>query len=798
MSGSRIVCTAVFLQLAMSGIVFGTEQRPLTVWLIPSEEAEARAGAASASPDITGEIQRFNQTLKDGPVRVLNTLPPLDQQLIVWNEAFAVPNWTWVKNQTETVRALQRFATIHQVRINVRFVTWDRAFADLNLPRKPDPNNPPPDVVQIGTTWAAYFVSKGLLASRPSGNANLGAWQSVTGIPSAVLPYINDIRLLFFWKRLPAQAPSSSPLLLDTSTWERVLDSIRSQGGPEDRLAFAGGLTLNLLYDYCMLVWAGGGGCITSSDWRVHADLISENALRVPRMLTRAAGGNDGRRLLVVPESSHQELAQAFVAGEYRGTIEPANFVSRWKKDFEKTFKGTKRFWDHAAAAVPPQPFRGGSYLAVMPSPDLSPKAFDLAEFLATDSEYTTVLARNAHLPSLRAGYGMDVLVDALGGTRSDEAMQFTNAVQQANIQGRSLPDIPKWPTGVESTEVKEAMQRVWRRIGEGDLGRLDEEAHVAEDVLNQRVDRVAQVGHFLAQIWWLGAILVFSILAAFSIQGRKNLTKVRRALAQANTALMREGLALDQVRKLRGFSAMALLALARYHKSLHVYELVSDGPEDAKKRSIIAAGINGWRRGRNPENWKPASIYDVVWRAVLLSFDVVIEPDVYEKWETACQNRLQPPREFLEDMKLLRKSAVSEDSEPTYFIDICGEKDMLIQMPFLFEQTLACLLQNAIQASDRECEGRGPRKPILISIEPSQVTVTNDGDAFPPSIRKLINGCQMPEEFEGAVLTAVRSEGGRKPGIGLTEAYMIASEFYGGLKIANDQPKVSIRLKAG
>jgi len=67
-------------------------------------------------------------------VRVLNTLPPLDQQLIVWNSAFAVPNWAWVKNQTETIEALRRFATEQNTRIDVRFVTWDRAFADLARP----------------------------------------------------------------------------------------------------------------------------------------------------------------------------------------------------------------------------------------------------------------------------------------------------------------------------------------------------------------------------------------------------------------------------------------------------------------------------------------------------------------------------------------------------------------------------------------------------------------------------------------------------------------------------------------
>src|SRR4051794_31585943 len=87
--------------------------RPITVWLIPSEEAEARAAADPSA--IAREIQAFNKGLQGGRVRVLNTEPPLAQQLIVWNTAFALPNWAWVKNQRETIRAPQRFAALHKV-----------------------------------------------------------------------------------------------------------------------------------------------------------------------------------------------------------------------------------------------------------------------------------------------------------------------------------------------------------------------------------------------------------------------------------------------------------------------------------------------------------------------------------------------------------------------------------------------------------------------------------------------------------------------------------------------------------
>jgi hypothetical protein len=88
------------------------------------------------------------------------------------------------------------------------------------------------------------------------GTNRLSAWRrcqsrSLTlphGCPVRRTAVIKDTRLLFYWKRLPGEQPSSSSLVLETSTWNGVLDSLRSQGGPEDRLAFAGGLTLKFAF----------------------------------------------------------------------------------------------------------------------------------------------------------------------------------------------------------------------------------------------------------------------------------------------------------------------------------------------------------------------------------------------------------------------------------------------------------------------------------------------------------------------------------------------------------------------
>src|SRR5581483_5600253 len=157
---------------------------------------------------------------------------------------------------------------------------------------------------------------------------------------------------------------------------------------------------------------------------------------------------------------------------------------------------------------------------------------------------------------------------------------RFTEAVQQATIRGRRLPDIPEWPTQIESTEIMEAFQRIWRRIGDGNIEGLHREAAAAQEAINLKINRFVQLRATVARFWWLTALVAIAVLAV-----------VARASLQKSRALRREVEALSDVRRLRGFSASALLALARYH-CLGIYDEVSTSKADARKRSIIAAGI--------------------------------------------------------------------------------------------------------------------------------------------------------------------------------------------------------------
>ncbi len=491
---------AVFCMLLLSArLATPADRKQITVWLMPAEQASPNA--LSGGDEIRRNIDEFNRRLEGEDVTVVNTQPPLDTQLIIRNPQFAAVNWSWVSNQSLTIAAAKRFAKQHSVHVNIRFITWDEAFGELRDYRSAGTKGPPPDVAQIGTTWSGYFATAGLLASRPGAADH---WRAVRGLRAAALPYINDARLLFYWKRRLSQPPSAKVFQLDGQSWETIIQSFQRQGDTGDSIALAAGLTLNLLHDYASLVWAGGGRLLTVGA-RDHIDLTSPGALRVPLLLTRSIHPVDvnrgPRQTVSFLDAPHEEVSRLFVNDVYRATLEPADFVARWYIDFMDKEKGRSKqrpgyemrnFWDYAAVLPPPAGFRGGSELVVLRRPGHNPaeEAFNLAEFIATDPLYTEMLARYGHLPSLRERFGLDILVSELTQPAPPTAAaSFLTAAQTAILKGETYPDLDSFPTVLESPEAQESLQKIWRRMAEGDETAVREAAKESEFFLNSQID---------------------------------------------------------------------------------------------------------------------------------------------------------------------------------------------------------------------------------------------------------------------------------------------------------------------
>ena len=96
--------------------------------------------------------------------------------------------------------------------------------------------------------------------------------------------------------------------------------------------------------------------------------------------------------------------------------------------------------------------------------------------------------AENGYLPAQNSDFGLGVLLDMLGGSSCKKAKNAIGLIKTAIKEGREYACTPEWPTRMESIEVLEAMQTLWRRIGEGDAELVREYAGKAEMMINSRI----------------------------------------------------------------------------------------------------------------------------------------------------------------------------------------------------------------------------------------------------------------------------------------------------------------------
>ncbi len=607
--------------LALNSVIASGQgnQRSLTIWLIPLE---------LAATDQTMDFDKFNEKVSQGGwVTVLNTtVGQYREQLIAWIPEFAYPNFPIIKGQQKTLEALRRFAEQNQVHINVRFVWWGQAFNEARAIFE-GKQNPvldgvqiAPDVAQVGSTWVGYFAKKGALLPRDATSDRLN-WRDAPGTPNAALRYTTDVRLIFYWKRMSYPAAGNA-FMLDSASWDTILSSLSARPIERGRLnppmAMPIALTANLLHDYAPLIWAGGGRFISLGSDK--ADLTSDAALAVPRQLMERAtqpGEQDSRRrILAFPEMSHEEAVHHFFNGEYLALIEPVGFIKRWKdviarnglpKGFSQDQKknpapGSVNFWNYAGVAAPPRTFIGGSDLIVTSrvkeKPEERDLAFKLARFLAMDEKYSTTLAELGTLPAQQQKLGVDILSASLkdetdrssntGGQEgiTDFAVALSLALSRRTEQ--EYPALAEWPDYVESNEVLDALQLVWRRIGDGkegeeDLAILKAAAAEAQLAINQRLNRWTKLWQDIQRWWWAIVIVLLAFLIIAVNQIRLQRIAVRR---QKETIQALEQVTLAEKQRLLALEA----ADAEQREKIRALERASQAEKEMRMALEIAS----------------------------------------------------------------------------------------------------------------------------------------------------------------------------------------------------------------
>jgi ABC-type glycerol-3-phosphate transport system substrate-binding protein len=780
---------------------------------------EEPAADIDASRPVDVQVEDFNQEFGAScPVSVLNTTElSMRQQLVVWNQEFAVPNWAVVNGQRATLDALLRFAAATHVHVRVFFRTWNHALEDLVVAIS---GSASPDVAQIGSTWVGYLSDSNALLHLDSNSQDPASRMVDTSGTVVGFRYITDARLLVFWTRQPYESVDAPPLDIDPRSWNSILESLRSyamrpRSRPAPPIVMPVGLTQNVLHDLTPLVRAGGSPLVTGKRPFRNFDLASKKALATALDISAGAIALDGNglphRLVSFPEMTHEEAVQALMRGEFIASVEPVAFLKRWWRDWTKGAKPRPAadFWSHVGAVAPPHTFKGGSDLVALSKSRHPKEAEALAFFLTHDAAFARKLAEAGNLPP-GAVDAITPLFESMGIAKDStqkEIVVLRNAVTGALVNGEEYPSIPEWPQAIERGEVLEALQTLWRRIGDhagerGGAKDIESAAHNAEELINTRLNLLTRVTSSLVREWPVVALLAL-VIAGVSMRELRHAKKqidVERqradALEHARKSLSERAEALEQVKTVRGFAAHALVMLDSVH-NLRPFNPFRGGhatPGQADKALIVAAGLRGWRRGQEATQWEPCRLVDVIWRALLLAIDTVVDPATFSSWERRAANDTISGETFLRERGLTREGPDLSPGSPPFYFEVDCPSGVYVSMPFMLEQALVCVLQNAMLAS-RDESGRYSTIRTFYESASNSVRILNFGRRISRRLETVINHSKSVEEFEGLVDHLLRGPATHRPGIGLVEAYCIAGLCYGGLRICGQQSEISIAL---
>lgn len=733
----------------------------LRVWLLPAERG--------VNTDVTDVrkleslMDEFRDSVVPPGVLVENVSDPvLRAQLLAWNSEFAMPNFGWLRGQTATLQALGRFAKENGVQVKVRFNTWTNAFTELTDAVRIDQL---PDVAQVGSTWVARLGDEKLL--RPCLLRGTGEiWRALPGSPCASLRYLVDVRLLYYWRQPPVAPMLDRPFIIDSSSWTSLIESLRSSAVPPMVLPI--GLTYNVMHDLFPLFGPDPQkGIFEVGRWANRAHLAAPAQLAVPKFIAANAVVRDGRgfprRIIAFPEVTHEEALRSFQVGGYVAIMEPAGYLTRWRENYR--LQGAKGdFWRYAGIVAPPSGILGGSDLVVLKTGTDHALALALARFLATDIEYSGTLAQLGNLPAHNIDSAIDILVrSAAGADRVDIIRQVGQEIRLSLRRGREYPSLGEWATEVESRPVLESVQRVWRRMAEGDPSKVEESVRELEHLVNSRVDPSTIAFERVISVWREVSVGLTLIMLALWWSSRRRATL------------------LDHVRKVRGFSSAALATLdcAHYRRNPFPGDL-----QERDKAALIATGLVGLRRGLDPSNWEPERLSSVVWRSIVMALDSVHDAALAQRW----QDQSLPAEAFLWRELLLRPSAAFVSGDPPFHFALTSTKDPKVALPFMIEQALTCIIQNSLKAcKTKHPLGEAYFPTVKVEITNTAITVANEDNskkAFSPELYQLINSNPSIETFDVGVRRLLEGPAEHRPGVGLVEAYCIASLCYDGLEL--------------
>jgi multiple sugar transport system substrate-binding protein len=338
---------------------------------------------------------------------------------------------------------LDRFQAQQHLRVKLRIVPWDRAWADLV---KVALYNYGPDVSEIGTTWMGNLVAMNALRPfEPNEVRSFGgpevflpsAWQSASLAGERqiwALPWQADTRVLYYRRDLLAKAGVAEQQAFTTAQHlAQTLDRLQASGF-ELPWTVPTRHTTNTLHNIACWVWSAGGDFVSADGKRI--------LFNHPAALAGIQAYFDLQRYL-------QVAARGLDAGAsnlfYREGHAAVTISGPWTLQLMRESAAAEVAQNTGVALPLGLPFVGGSNLVIWKHTRHSHAAVELVRML-TDQQGQIVSSRASGLLPTR----LDV-------TLTDPSSQL---MVLGLKQGRSFPSLPLW--GLIEDGLVSVLAQIW------------------------------------------------------------------------------------------------------------------------------------------------------------------------------------------------------------------------------------------------------------------------------------------------------------------------------------------------
>jgi multiple sugar transport system substrate-binding protein len=345
---------------------------------------------------------------------------------------------------------LEPFQQRHLVKVKLRILEWDTAWAELV---KVALYNYGPDVSEIGTTWVGNLVAMNSLRPYPRaevaacGGASAflsSAWHSATLIGESevwAMPWLADTRVMYYRRDVFQQAGIEvSSAFRSAQEFDRALQKLQAAGFDRP-WSTSTHQSLNNVHNIATWVWGAGG------------EFVSLDGRRVLFARDEAVAGMcayfDLRRYLSSADHNLNlaEADELFYQGKSALILGGPWIAARVGK------LATQEVIDNLDAALPPGvPFVGGSNLVIWQHCRKTNVAAELVKWLTSQSIQTQYTQHVGMFP---------VKLDALASGFAHEPMY--QVLSEGLKQGRSFPSIARW--GLLEDSLSAALAQIWRDL---------------------------------------------------------------------------------------------------------------------------------------------------------------------------------------------------------------------------------------------------------------------------------------------------------------------------------------------